>query len=133
MHVCIWLAVEVMLASGMLLLAVMNAMVAILGVDPVPAQLFAVVRSNYTVECKVRVVAKPPRAIDNTENKIVWRKGGEQVRNNSKTEVFENGGLALYNFDSTLVGDYRCSVTLEYSGEAVDEEDAVVKVELASE
>ena len=118
-----------MLASGMLPPA---AMVSIDNVIPIPAQLFAVVGANYTLKCRVDLDVQPPCDIL-TEPTIVWRKGGELVENNNKTRVLSTGILEIYNFDRSLNGDYRCSVTVKFMNQMPMEDHAVVKVELASE
>ena len=118
-----------MLASGMLPPA---AVVSIDNVIPIPAQLFAVVGANYTLKCRVDLDVQPP-CDNHAEAIIVWRKGGEQVENNNKTRVLSTGILEIYNFDRSLNGDYRCSVTVEFMNQVPMHDHAVVKVELASE
>lgn len=128
-----WLALKIMLASGMLLLAELKAIVTIHSVVPDPEQLFAVPGSNHTLRCNVSLnvshkgIEKDARVI------VAWRKLGMNIKNSTKRRVLSDGSIKLYNFDRTLVGDYHCTVTLQFMNQEPMEDHAVVQVELASE
>ena len=116
-----------MLAVFALLPPARDATVTLHSVIPVPAKVYAVPGSSYTLMCNASVNAEPESAIAEVSGIIVWREGGRRVGSDA------DGRVQLNNFDSSQAGDYICTVTLQFRDNMPMEISARVRVELASE